>query len=307
MTQNKIKKRIIIISVVILVVLCGGYWFFNNTLGAGQHFVTKWNGDVYFREFSELNWFYHPIPGVDSKTFQPLSKTSDYAKDSKNVYYRDKVVPQADRDTFRLFTASEILAPTDSNAAHYSKYFAKDKNKVFYNGNTIQSPEGVAVDVSSFALLDNPDYVKDRNHVYIFDTVSLTESKLILIKGANPATFVVYKNTAGVVIGSDDKRHYWQYHPLPPLANPNAIQVVGGSTVTLRDNNYVYCLSSGNNTLEILKGVDPSHFIRDRSVEPKGFSTEDIFDAFKSEVFTDGQEYYNGRCQEIEVQPRSIL
>jgi len=304
MTKNKTRKRIVIISAVVLVILCGGYWFYNNTLGAGQHFVTKWNGDVYFREFSELNWFYHPIPGADSKTFQPLSKTSDYAKDSKNIYYRDKVVAQADHDTFRLFTASEILAPTDSNVAYYSKYFAKDKYKIFYSGNAVTPPAGITVDAASFTLLDDPDYVKDTNHVYLFDTVSLTESKLILIEGANPSTFVVHKNTAGVVIGSDGKHYYWQYHLLPPLANSNAIQVVGGSTVTLKDNNYVFCLSSVSNTLEILKGVDPSHFVRDNSVEPKGFLTEDRFDAFKYAVFTDGQRYYSGRCQEIEVQPR---
>ena len=281
----------------------GSYLFINDVFGKkllGENFAIK-DGVVNYRHFEEFNWFYDPILQADPETFRPFSKNSVFAKDAKNIYFQSKIISRADYDTFRPLDKSEILAPSDSTAEYYAQYYAKDKQNVFYYDKLINTT--TPVDTSSFSIIGARYYAKDKNHVYyVVEAADLSDYKLEILEGAESARFSINKNTQGTNIGSDGKKYYWEYYRLPDTIASDEVKVVNQFTKTLRDNRHIYCLPDNSNKLEELKDVNPDNFKQDNGLLPKGIASSATPREYI--VFTDGHKYYNGKCQQIEVQAR---
>jgi hypothetical protein len=144
------------------------------------------------------------IDGIDKTTFEVVNKS--YAKDEKNIYYRNTIVSNIgiDKLTFKsvgesYFKDKNYVYYTKSDTIDFTKIqesdvdtfellgegYAKDKNYIYYKSKPIN-----IVDVETFVIL-NDDYVKDKNHVYCNRYIKGTGTKNIvsILDGVEPETF----------------------------------------------------------------------------------------------------------------------
>ena len=91
-------------------------------------------------------------PTIDSKTIQYLG--SNFSKDKNHVYYLNRLLLEADPDTFIVLFSG----------------YAKDKNNVYLRSNGQELPPIFNnADPLSFEILEpNGSYAKDKNGIYYF-------------------------------------------------------------------------------------------------------------------------------------------
>lgn len=90
------------------------------------------------------------LEGADVNTFEKLGY--DYAKDSKHIYHRGKIVETADVESFIIL--GKVYLGIHDNA------YAKDKYKVYFYGKSIEG-----IDLSTFEVFDNR-IARDKSNVY---------------------------------------------------------------------------------------------------------------------------------------------
>ena len=137
-------------------------------------------------EIKDGKVFYHvsgignmEVVGADAATFKRHPKNGDYGMDQNNLYFKDRVISGADRDSF------EILR---------HKYWSKDKSKAYYGADVVEGldpshlkfinehfiTDGTSVysagkrldgvDLASFEIVPGQDTLaKDKNHYYSLD------------------------------------------------------------------------------------------------------------------------------------------
>ncbi len=303
----KLKKS----SKIILVVgifLIATYLFINNYLNATYSIK---NGIVNYIYWEEITRVSVPMPEADAKTFHSFSTNSLFAKDAKNIYFENKIITEADYDTFRPLDKSEILAKSGTTAEYYSKFFSKDRQNIFYNDQLIKT--AVTIDTESLVILeDSYHYARDKNNVYYLLRPFILGSRpdissywLVALEGVESKKFTLHKNSQQMLIGFDGKNYYWEDYLLPTSIKLDDLQILNHITKVLKDNNNVYCLPRDSNKFQIFSGVSPVNFKQDNSVFPERYEYDpEVTDAREYVVFTDGQKYYNSKCQQIEVRNR---
>ncbi|MEA5418882.1 DKNYY domain-containing protein [Spirulina sp. CCNP1310] len=144
--------------------------------------------------YDKYNYYvgnYHGIEAVaiaDPATFQVMENDSDYAKDATQVYYLDRIVPQADPRTF------EALGHRYSKDAHHAYY-----NGYLFEPADVASLQAVGRD--KFDLYNQADtYAKDAQRVYC---------GMGVVEGADVATFVA--DEQGV---RDKNKRYFKCSPM---------------------------------------------------------------------------------------------
>lgn len=126
---------------------------------------------------------------ADTANYKIFRIFKDYSKDSKYVYYQDKIIEGADPQTF------EVL----------SYQISKDKNFVY----KYRTPLHNIADPQTFVLLKkektgfDSSFAKDKEKVYLEKT---GYGKFYPIEGADPTSFVVTE-------GGDGKDKYRTYLP----------------------------------------------------------------------------------------------
>ena len=143
----------------------------------------------------------------DWKSFKGLNEL--YAKDKKQVYFKDKVVQGADAATFFTYKDNKhvgqdktcvyydgqprdlkdyrLLTPSNINDNYYTY------GQSVYNSELLKMPS--CTDLKHLQSLDYTDWSKDLHHVYW---------KNRLVKGANPATFSPLPSLLLTIDSSDD-------------------------------------------------------------------------------------------------------
>jgi len=145
------------------------------------------------------------ISGADPKTFTPID--TYFSKDNSNVFAGEKMIENADVDSFETIITDEwknnfiskdkknvyfenkIIAGADpaSYISMNESGYGKDKNHVFYQGKVL-----AAADPETFGPFEtNYNHGKDKSHIFFED---------ILIEGADISTFEpVNTNECGMV------------------------------------------------------------------------------------------------------------
>jgi hypothetical protein len=164
---------------------CDNYW------GDGNYFNYK--GKIYYSE--EYN-SHEVIVGVDAKSFRCENGT---ARDDVNIYFRGKVVPNVDENSFKSVGLS----------------YCSDNNNVFYRNRYNESGKllkVVGAKSSTFELIGNPNsnYAKDEESVYFSGKKIVSsdpESFIVLEYGyAHDKNFVYYNGSkVDGMIGSSFK------------------------------------------------------------------------------------------------------
>ena len=109
--------------------------------------------DKVFKEYSlVLSNKDNRMKNVDPKTFEILNE--NIVKDKNTVIYRDKIIEDADAESFHII--GEIYGTT----------YSCDKNNVYFNNNLI-----LGVDLNSFEIISD-EYSKDNKNVYKFGYVT---------------------------------------------------------------------------------------------------------------------------------------
>lgn len=135
-----------------------------------------------FDEYTEISYYYQSIenevyfghnkalPDVDIKTFEVLypEEVKIVARDKKHVYFRDKIVPEADAESFKFLEAcftDEYYQEQDHT------FYAKDKNQAYYV-NTISKDFKVIktknIEQFHFKVIDNLGHAYDETYQYLF-------------------------------------------------------------------------------------------------------------------------------------------
>jgi len=107
----------------------------------------------------------------DPSSFVALD--NEFAKGNNHVYTMFDVLESADASTFEslgngfakdkntVFFGSTILQADPVSFKHIKGLYALDQTSVFYEDSLVRG-----VDLSSFKVLSNDEYAKDKNHVY---------------------------------------------------------------------------------------------------------------------------------------------
>lgn len=144
--------------------------------------------------YDQYNYYVGNVRGIeavaiaDPATFQVMENDSDYAKDATQVYYLDRIVPEADPRTFEAI----------------GDRYGKDARHAYYNGYLFDAADVAslqAVGSDKFDLYNQADtYAKDAQQVYC---------GMGVVEGADVATFVA--DESGV---RDKNKRYFQGRPL---------------------------------------------------------------------------------------------
>lgn len=151
------------------------------------------------------------VAQADPKTFRFMSETySAYTKDDKNIYFADQIVKEADRATFGLVSSREradsayykdkthvyhdgkILADAnveqfavlDDSYCNGSDCYYTDQSHIYYKGERVTEMDAPTM------VVFNPNYAKDKHHVYFREYPS---APFIVLKGLDPNGFQVPK------------------------------------------------------------------------------------------------------------------
>jgi hypothetical protein len=152
------------------------------------------------------------LSNLDPKTIKVLSGAADivfYYKDANNVFYKDKIIPEADPESFtgNLFKAEDPLKD-----GGFGEYYGRDKNHVYYEGKVI-----IGADPSSFISMYNNAYEgpqgqpfgKDDKQVY-YATSTVLKADVSTFKELDWCAFAdknyVFKS-GEVIFGADPKTY----------------------------------------------------------------------------------------------------
>lgn len=131
---------------------------FNN----GYQYPTDKN-HVYYVKYDYENSNISVLPDADPKSFKVLGKCQMIekygtlqAKDSKHVYVENKIIPDADAETYNFITTFSLDIDIPSMFS-----YSKDKNNIFYNcGNILKD-----ADYKTFEYIGN-GIAQDKNYKY---------------------------------------------------------------------------------------------------------------------------------------------
>ncbi|SDD27339.1 DKNYY domain-containing protein [Niabella drilacis] len=121
------------------------------------------NNKIYFAYFKE-------VPAVDTATFEVLygERIGNMAKDRRNVYFRDKIIPEADAGSFRILEQC-------INSAYYHEwdhtFYAVDRQFAFYIdtiAKTVKTIRTKSPDRLRFQIKDELGYAIDDDYRYLF-------------------------------------------------------------------------------------------------------------------------------------------
>ena len=203
----------------------------------------------------------HPIKSADPQSFVVLGY--QYAKDKKHVYFYDRVIDDADPQTFELLPSSELV-----DNKYKTTHYAKDKAHVFYANKVIPKAQP-----TSFTYLWG-DYSRDAAAIY-YQEEKLAESNSIpeKIVGDNNHAYLTVGNTVffdGKPINSvdvdtfkvmgqgfaKDYRNVYLYEKALPGLNPTTFKQINDNYS--RDDENVYYRYQ--DIFEALPNSDPSSF-----------------------------------------------
>ena len=109
---------------------------------------------VYYRTENGLE----KLQNADAKTFEIFKESKSFGRDKNNVYYENKKIEGADKNTFEL---------TYDFGSVVNGYYSKDKNNVYYENKKLKG-----IDVKTFKkisrLVDN-FLIEDKNGFYIVE------------------------------------------------------------------------------------------------------------------------------------------
>jgi hypothetical protein len=207
------------------------------------------------------------LEGADAETFHEISLS--YFVDKNHVYYRDKIIKEANPKTFKsigehgsyfqdgqniYYSGKKIDADPDSfiimkNRYGHSSEYARDRRYVWKFGKKIEG-----MDASSLTLLSSSYYTKDKNHIYFNDKI---------FEEADVETFMVLGDTDGSY--AKDKQRAYYYGKIIDGADPQ-------SFVALRvwyafDKNNVYYNEKILEELDArtFEQVGTSRYLRDKN------------------------------------------
>ena len=240
MKYNKGFAGMILIGLVIAIIAVGGYF-------------------VFVKKSPQLS--NEPV----SDSLVNLSINNPFSKDANYVYYRDKIIPNADPKTFQYiagiylkdkqhifaysclnemegnYSCINMLDRSDSATfVVLNNGYAKDSKEVYYGEKVVKD-----ADPSTFVVIDEPfdRFARDSSHVFFYGN---------LIKDADPYTFIAITESSYY---AKDKSHVWMFGGTPvllPVADPTTFKVLDG--LYAKDNSNVYRGS------EIVKNADPRTF-----------------------------------------------
>lgn len=206
---------------------------------SGNYFTD--DNNIYFNMASQLT----VLENVDIGSFQVLSDT--YAKDKNNIYSGDKILLNADYESFSvvdLESGKDNLYLADRTG--YGKYvpvnleYAKDKNNVYFSGKTM-----VGTDVRSF--IPYGYYVKDKNNVYyassflefkIVDDADMDTFEMVGGSYAKDKNNVYY---APYFTGPDKDGNFYYGPGVLKGADPMTFETIDDLNTSLaRDKNHYY-------------------------------------------------------------------
>ena len=186
----------------------------------GIYFSDK-NG-IYFIKVWERNP-YSKLEDIDIKTFEVLK--NGYAKDKNNIYYNSFIIEEADMNSFEILSSD----------------FSKDKNYFYFDGGKIKN-----IDVKTVKFFeksfDSKYYLKDKNGVYIIDTVS-EKYKITKLKSADIETFEILKE------GYTKDKNSLYFYDYKLNVNPKTVEIFK------MENDYIniYYLKDKNGIYVIIK------------------------------------------------------
>jgi hypothetical protein len=232
-TFYKLYKGIFIISFFYLVG-CSGY--------------TKKDGKIFLRSSNEANIGvnYSELIGVDYKTFTEIENNTNIyiAKDKNYVFIDASILKGADPKSFEQI----------------KEYYWRDKRNVFllrFGGDECQIE---SADASTFILLDDNLWAKDKNNIYY------GFKKLNFV---NKDKFTVINE----IWGKDDKTFYWQELKLDSV-NYKTAKII--SLDYIKDNNRVFFHN------ELVVGCDASTFVT-KGVGSFGHDKKNMFSGIENE------------------------
>ena len=140
---------------------------------------------VYWRDAHNVYYRGKIVENADSKSFIHFS--GNYAKDASHVYYLGNVLKEADPDKFR-FIKQNSIATDGSNLFIYNR-----RSKT-------------TVDLESFVAIEdeNDVFCKDKDNIYLL--FYNREEPLIKVEGADQLTFKLLERQYAV-----DKHYVWFY------------------------------------------------------------------------------------------------
>lgn len=157
---------------------------------------------TYSRDSNHVYFLGISIDGVDPLSFEAL--VFPFSKDKNQAYYAAAPLAGVDRESWRPLRKGWIEEPwrREGKKPPYpvpksevgGGGWSRDKNAFYYGRSVI-----AGVDVGTFEVLSD-HYVKDKDHVFrhVYD------SKMSVIKGADPATFVVHKDADNMIAWGAD-------------------------------------------------------------------------------------------------------
>ncbi len=152
-----------------------------------------------------------------------------YSRDTKNVYYRDKKIKNADPETFQ-FLPNEY-------------FFAKDKNLVFHDEHIIEGADPETFEIVPYATyMERNRYGKDKNNVFYINW-----EYTAMLKNADPKTFehVIYDGDSNSQYGKD-KNHVFYHEKQVKDADVKSFAI---KELAL-DNGYRYAPQDKNNVFD---------------------------------------------------------
>ena len=127
-----------------------------------KYYFNKWTS-IYYNLYWDTTKYDKELKWVDFDSFTVISKK--YAKDKNHVYYKNKIIKDADPKTF----------------VDFRKWcYAKDKNHIFCNNEIIEW-----VDINTFEILEEELYTQDWNTTWIENIYRYAKDKNYVYKWKN--------------------------------------------------------------------------------------------------------------------------
>ncbi|MBI4600044.1 DKNYY domain-containing protein [Candidatus Uhrbacteria bacterium] len=181
------------------------------------------------------------LTAVITITLLELPAFSEYVLKHGRIYYKQTdYVPLIGVAYQKIYTPIDADVKSFTRIPKFGKYYARDANKVFFEGNIIKG-----ADPATFTHISGRFWI-DKNHVFMQSSI---------VEGANPATFKVIDEK--LEWGMDDKDVYFLSVPIG--ADAASFRILRPHWA--KDNNYYYSdhglifdykIKSDYNTFKIL-------------------------------------------------------
>jgi hypothetical protein len=249
--------------------------------------VNKQKSNNYYYNFLKTEVHYIPlgnsfelgndkIKKADVRSVEVVGR--DYLKDKKNVYYKYRVIKNADPHSIKMVSSN-------------NQAFAIDKNMIYYEGHAFRD-----IDLKNLQFLGEgcSSFLRDKNHLYsTFEVDYVIDNDYIIlpIEGIDPDKYEFLNDVYGI----DDKMAYYKGKPIQGSDSKtftlledyakdinsvyfDGLKIKGMDAATLshieggayfKDKNHIYY---GLNTVEnsegnivlysgrVVKGADPATF-----------------------------------------------